>query len=100
MNHFIDLISTFGSPASQIEPEVRYHTAFIYEQDLEPSWRLYVLTDDENQACINNADNCPQPVAVSNPKGQEREFIPYNAEMYLCKPWGPKGHFEFEIIIN
>ena len=27
-------------------------------------------------------------------------IIPYNAEILLYKPWGPKGYFLFEIIIN
>ena len=25
---------------------------------------------------------------------------PYNAEIFLYKPWRPKGFFQFEIIIN
>ena len=25
---------------------------------------------------------------------------PYSAEIFLCKPWRPKGFFQFEIIIN
>ena len=27
-------------------------------------------------------------------------FNPFDAEIPLCKPWRPKGFFQFEIIIN
>ena len=27
-------------------------------------------------------------------------ITPYNAEILLYKPWGPKGHFLFEMIIK
>ena len=28
------------------------------------------------------------------------QFSPYNAELFLYKPWRPKGYFQFEIVIN
>ena len=49
-----------------------------------------VMTNHENTANLHIDIDCEGTANLN----------PYNAEIFVYKPWRPKGLFQFEIIIN